>query len=77
VLGFKYKNERFPAPSSEVLRLFFVSDPAAPTPQQLAAKLGLEAAHAEELDNWAKTYRWENLRRIATAAQHSRLEALK
>jgi hypothetical protein len=77
VLGFKYKDERFPAPSSEVLRLFFVSDPAAPSPQQLADKLGLEAAQAEELHDWAKTYHWENLRRIAASAQQSRLEALR
>lgn len=77
VFGFKYKNERFPPPSADVLRALFIGDPAAPSPKVLAAKLDLTPQDAGELEAWARTYEWESLRHHAATAQHHRLEAAK
>jgi len=75
VYGFKYKDERFPPPDAEALRLFFISDPASPTPQALAEKLGLGADDAAQLVAWAADYHWQTQRDAVAEARRLRLDA--
>ena len=75
VYGFKYKDERFPLPASDVLLTLYASDPAQPTPDAFAAKLGLDDEHGARVSGWAAEHEWDGVREAATAAQDARVAA--
>jgi len=75
VYGFKYKDERFPRPTAEVLRALYMSDPASPTPRQFVEKLGLAPEEREQVVGWAGSNHWDMLREVAVSAQAARLAA--
>jgi len=77
VYGFKFKDERFPPPDATTLRLFFVSDPANPTPRALAQKLELDDDARADLESWATDYHWEAQRDAIAAAQRQRVESAR
>lgn len=74
VFGFKFKDDRLPSPGADVVRTFFISDPAQPTAADLAAKLGLTGADADEVVRWAEEFGWEQLRLLRVASQKRRAE---
>jgi hypothetical protein len=75
VYGFKYKDERFPKATAEVLRALYVSDPARPTPEQFVEKLGVAPEDRDQVIGWAASNHWDVLREITVSAQAERLVA--
>ncbi|MES1973210.1 MAG: insecticidal delta-endotoxin Cry8Ea1 family protein [Pseudomonadota bacterium] len=73
VFGFKYKGERFPEAQADLIRLFYVSDPAGTPAAELAGRLGASPATVEAIAGWAETEGWDVLREIADAARRQRL----
>lgn len=75
VFGFKYRGERFPRADPQLLRAFYVGDPAAPAPGDLADRLGLAPDERGQLEQWAQDYGWDSLRDLARRQRAKRIEA--